>query len=98
MISSLAAWLSARGSGICLYGLAPPKQATPAAQLERIVAQHLVRLGSLQIDGVVVYDIQDEAERISTTRRSHFCRQLTLTFTLMSILGLSRCRKSSIAV
>jgi hypothetical protein len=68
MISSLAARLSARRSGICLYGLAPPKQATPAAQLERIVAQQLARLRSLQIDGVVVYDIQDEAERISTSR------------------------------
>jgi 5,10-methylenetetrahydrofolate reductase len=68
MISSLAARLFARRSGICLYGLAPPKQATPAAQLERIVAQQLARLGSLQIDGVVVYDIQNEAERISTSR------------------------------
>jgi hypothetical protein len=68
MISSLAGRLSARRAGICLYGLAPPKQATPAAQLERIVAQQLARLASLQIDGVVVYDIQDEAERISTSR------------------------------
>jgi hypothetical protein len=68
MINTLAARLSARRSGICLYGLAPPKQATPAAQLEMIIAQQLVRLASLQIDGVVVYDIQDEAERISTSR------------------------------
>jgi 5,10-methylenetetrahydrofolate reductase len=68
MISSLAARLTERRSGICLYGLAPPKQATPAAQLERIVAQQLTRLGSLQIDGVVIFDIQDEAERISTSR------------------------------
>jgi hypothetical protein len=68
MISSLAEQLSARRSGICLYGLAPPKQATPLEQLQGIVAQQLARLGSLQIDGVVVYDIQDEAERISTLR------------------------------
>jgi hypothetical protein len=68
MISSLAEKLSARRSGICLYGLAPPKQATPLEQLQGIVAQQLARLGPLPIDGVVVYDIQDEADRISTSR------------------------------
>jgi 5,10-methylenetetrahydrofolate reductase len=55
-------------SGICLYGFAPPKKATPSEQLDGIVAQHLTRLGSLPIDGVIIYDIQDEAERISTPR------------------------------
>jgi len=29
------------------------------------VAQQLVRFGSLPVDGLVVYDIQDEAERVS---------------------------------
>jgi hypothetical protein len=65
---SLAERLCSRRSGICLYGFAPPKQATPPEQLEAIVAQQLARLGSLQVDGLVVYDIQDEAERTSTPR------------------------------
>jgi 5,10-methylenetetrahydrofolate reductase len=68
MTNSLAEKLSARTSGICLYGLAPPKKATSSEQLEGIVAQQLARLESLPIDGVIVYDIQDEAERISTPR------------------------------
>jgi hypothetical protein len=68
MKSSLADKLSSRKSGICLYGVAPPKQATPSDQLEAIVAQQLARLESLPIDGLIVYDIQDETERVSTPR------------------------------
>jgi hypothetical protein len=68
MNSSLAEKLSSRMPGICLYGFAPPKQATPADQLSAIVAQQLARLGSLSVDGLIIYDIQDEAERVSTPR------------------------------
>jgi hypothetical protein len=65
---SLAEKLISRTAGICLYGFAPPKQATPSEQLEAIVAQQLARLRSLPVDGLIVYDIQDEAERVSTPR------------------------------
>ena len=65
---SLAEKLASRKAGICLYGFAPPKQATPPEQLERIVAQQLARFGSLAVDGLIVYDIQDEAERVAAPR------------------------------
>jgi len=68
MNTSLCEKLSSRMPGICLYGFAPPKQETPAEQLERIVDQQVARLGSLPVDGLVVYDIQDETERVSTPR------------------------------
>ena len=68
MNNSLAEKLASRSAGICLYGFAPPKQATPSERLEAIVAQQLVRLGSLPVDGLIVYDIQDEAERVSVPR------------------------------
>ncbi|MEP6671207.1 MAG: 5,10-methylenetetrahydrofolate reductase, partial [Chthoniobacter sp.] len=68
MNPSLPEKLSSRIPGICLYGFAPPKQETPSDQLERIVDQQLARLGSLPVDGLIVYDIQDEAERVSTPR------------------------------
>src|SRR3954462_7877232 len=64
LVNNLTSWKS----GICLYGFAPPKQATPSDQLEAIVAQQSVRLGSLPVDGLIVYDIQDEADRISMPR------------------------------
>lgn len=57
-----------RQAGIVLYGLAPPKLATPDERVAAIVAQQVARLRALSIDGVVVYDIQDEAERVATPR------------------------------
>jgi hypothetical protein len=68
MNSSLAEKLSSRVPGICLYGFAPPKQATPSDQLEGIVAQQAARIQLLPVDGLIVYDIQDETERVSTPR------------------------------
>jgi len=68
MDNSLAEKLTARSSGISLYGLAPPKRATPSDELKDIVAQQVARLQSLSIDGLIVYDIQDEATRISEPR------------------------------
>src|ERR1700744_3116025 len=68
MNPSLSEKLSSRVPGICLYGFAPPKQETPSDQLARIVDLQLARLGSLPVDGLVGFDIQDETERVSTPR------------------------------
>src|SRR5688572_19748909 len=50
-------------TGICLYGLAPPKLATEPERLREIAAQQLARLRTLEPDALVVYDIQDEPGR-----------------------------------
>ena len=55
-------------TGICLYGLAPPKLATPPSELSAIVAQQQARLAALPVDGLIVYDLQDEAERTAAPR------------------------------
>jgi hypothetical protein len=47
-------------AGIRLYGIAPPKLATPPERLREIVAQQIARLRTLAPDGLVIYDIQDE--------------------------------------
>ena len=65
---SLIEKITARQAGICLYGMAPPKAATPADELPGIVALQLQRLNTLKLDGLVVYDIQDEGERIAAPR------------------------------
>jgi hypothetical protein len=65
---SLLGKIAGRQPGICLYGLAPPKLATTAAELEAIVAQQQARLAPLGLDGLIVYDLQDEAERTATPR------------------------------
>jgi hypothetical protein len=57
-----------RQPGVCLYGLAPPKLSTPAADLLAVAAQQQLRIASLPVDGLIVYDLQDEAERTATPR------------------------------
>lgn len=60
--------ITQRSPGICLYGFAPPKRTSTPEQLHAIAAQHVERLGQLGLDGVIVYDLQDEAERTSEPR------------------------------
>jgi hypothetical protein len=68
MASPLFDRIAQRQPGICLYGLAPPKRTTAPDQLAQIAAQQVERLRALDIDGVVVYDIRDEAERTDEPR------------------------------
>ena len=79
-----------RRPGICLYGLAPPKRETPPAELERIAAQQQARLQSLELDGLVVYDLQDEAERVSAPRPFPFLPTIDpLTYAHQNLARLS---------
>ena len=67
-MNSLAEKLITRTGGIWLYGLAPPKAHTPSDRLKSIAVQQASRFQSMQIDGLIVYDIQDEAERTAKPR------------------------------
>jgi hypothetical protein len=69
--------IARREPGICLYGFAPPKRSTAPEQLAAIAAQQVERLGPLDIDGVIVYDIQDEAERTRDPRPFPFLPTLS---------------------
>jgi hypothetical protein len=60
--------ISHRQPGICLYGFAPPKRSTAPEQLAAIASQQVERLARLDIDGVIIYDIQDEAQRTADPR------------------------------
>jgi hypothetical protein len=66
--SSLFEKIAARQPGIRLYGFAPPKLSLPASELAAIAAQQVQRLQSLELDGVIVYDIQAETERSTEPR------------------------------
>ncbi|HWO13513.1 MAG TPA: hypothetical protein VNN80_28625 [Polyangiaceae bacterium] len=77
MTQPLLDLLSGRQPGICLYGFAPPKRSTSAEQLAQIAAQQIGRLAALDLDGVIVYDIQDEAERTASPRPFPFLPTLS---------------------
>jgi hypothetical protein len=68
MSSPLVAHITQRRPGICLYGFSPPKRSSSPDQLAQIAAHQVERLAELDIDGVIVYDIQDEAERTAEPR------------------------------
>lgn len=68
MVSSLLEKITDRRAGICLYGLVPPRQATPPNELREIVVHQTERIARLELDGVIVYDIEDEADRTATPR------------------------------
>lgn len=57
-----------RESGILLYGISPPKAQCTPEKLQEIAAKGLSILRTLDIDALVVYDLQDEAERTTEER------------------------------
>ena len=67
-MTTLQAKIRRRDSGIVLYGLTPPKAVTPGERLAEIAATQIERIRGLGVDGVVLYDLQDEAERTDQAR------------------------------
>jgi 5,10-methylenetetrahydrofolate reductase len=55
-------------SAVLLYGTTPPRAGSDAGAVETAAAKLAARLAPLAIDGVVVYDIQDESGRTGTPR------------------------------
>lgn len=65
-----------RESGIILYGIVPPKKSSTPQQIAEIAALQIQRLEALKIDGLILYDIQDESTRISDERPFPFTETL----------------------
>lgn len=72
----LADKIKNRESGIVLYGITPPKQGTEQEKIEGIAQRQIERLESLDLDGLVLYDIQDEASRTQEKRPFPFMATL----------------------
>jgi len=58
--------------GIILYSFAPPKITTDASKLEAIAGKQIERINQFNIDGVILYDIQDESHRTNEPRTYPF--------------------------
>ena len=54
--------------GILLFGITPPKSSTAPADRARIAERTLARLEALDLDGLILYDIDDESDRIAEDR------------------------------
>jgi len=68
--------IRSKQSGILFYGLTPPKAKHTKEELEIIAAKHIKRLSDLDIDGLILYDIQDESDRTDIERPFPFIETL----------------------
>ncbi len=57
-----------REGGYLFYGLTPPKTSTDKEKIKGIAERQMQRLEGLDIDGLVLYDIQDESSRNNAPR------------------------------
>lgn len=65
-----------RASGIILYGITPPKKGTSDDKIVEISARQVERLQDQKVDGLVLYDIQDEKSRTDEERPFPFMETL----------------------
>lgn len=63
-------------TGILLYGITPPKANHSKEEYQTIAKKHIERISPLPIDGLVLYDIQDESARTSEERPFPFMETL----------------------
>jgi hypothetical protein len=63
MRSPLRVMLQEAHSGILLVGITPPRRSASAAQADEIAAVTTARLADVDLDGLVLYDIDDESDR-----------------------------------
>jgi hypothetical protein len=65
---NLLARIARRETGLLLFGMTPPRRSSTAEERQRIADVTLERLGQVDLDGLVLYDIADEAERNADER------------------------------
>src|SRR4051794_29285286 len=67
--TATAAELLARTrDGVLLYGLTPPRQTSTPDQADSVAAATLTRLRSVQVDGLILYDVDAETDRTEAPR------------------------------
>lgn len=64
----LLAAVAHRRSGILTYGITPPKASWSSERIQQVAARQTERIARLGVDGVVVYDLQDESARTDAER------------------------------
>lgn len=68
-----------KSAGILTYGLTPPKANNSSEKIGEIAGKQIERIRDLHIDGLLIYDIQDEADRIGTERPFPFLQTVDST-------------------
>lgn len=59
----------ARGkAGLLTYGITPPKRSWAPQRVQEVAQRQAARMNGLPVDGIVVYDLQDESARTDVER------------------------------
>jgi hypothetical protein len=70
----LVAKLADPRAGVFLYGTTPPREGSPEDTVRTAATRLVERLRGLPLDGIVVYDLQDESARTDVPRPFPFVR------------------------
>ena len=60
--------IQSRRNGLRFYGLTPPKRGQDPAKIREIAERQVQRISGLAPDGLIIYDLQDEAGRTGVER------------------------------
>ncbi len=71
-MKSLREKIEGAATGLLFYSFTPPKITTEQNRLAVIAAKQLERMKHLDVDGIILYDIQDESDRTSEERTYPF--------------------------
>ena len=72
--------INQKKSGLLLYGITPPKVGTEESKIQNYATKTVERVNSMDIDALIVYDVQDESERIEEERPFPFLNALDPLF------------------
>jgi len=72
--TSAAELLARTRDGVLLYGLTPPRATITSEQADAVAEAALTRLQSVQVDGLILYDVDAEADRPRPRGRFRSCR------------------------
>ena len=75
--------------GLVLYGLTPPKAEFEEAKLRDISDRWTGRIESINADGLVLYEVQDESERNESERTFEFSGTLSPEIYYQNYLNVS---------
>src|SRR5450432_3157021 len=78
-----------------IFAVTPPKLATGPEQTRQIAEVTLARLRSVGIDGLVLYDIDDESDRNPNERPFPFLPRTASVYGSATRIRPERCRSSS---
>ncbi|MFT8316523.1 MAG: methylenetetrahydrofolate reductase [Clostridium sp.] len=62
--------------GIVTYAITPPKKSNSQEKIIEISQRHVERIKNIDIDGLIIYDIQDETDRLQDERPFPFLQTI----------------------